>query len=110
MARHGSVSWSVGIIRRAPPRRRENQPNLDKISKLEIFPMSSTRVTASQFQQSFGALSDKARHEPVVITKHGRDSLVVMSAEEWARLKRRDRRVGLAGDLPEEWIEAVQRT
>ena len=70
--------------------------------------MSSTRVTASQFQQSFGALSDKARHEPVVITKHGRDSLVVMSAEEWARLKRRDRRVGLAGDLPEEWIEAVQ--
>ena len=72
--------------------------------------MPSTRVTASQFQQSFGALSDKARHEPVVITKHGRDSLVVMSAEEWARLKRRDRRVGLAGELPEEWIEAVRRS
>jgi PHD/YefM family antitoxin component YafN of YafNO toxin-antitoxin module len=30
--------------------------------------------------------------KPVVITKHGRDSLVVMSAE---RLKRRDRQVGL---------------
>jgi prevent-host-death family protein len=77
---------------------------------MEIFPMPSTRVTASQFQQSFGALSDKARHEPVVITKHGRDSLVVMSAQEWARLKRRDRRVGSAGDLPEEWIEAVRRS
>ncbi|MGO4871660.1 MAG: type II toxin-antitoxin system Phd/YefM family antitoxin [Roseiarcus sp.] len=72
--------------------------------------MPSTRVTASQFQQSFGALSDKARREPVVITKHGRDSLVVMSAEEWARLKRRDRRVGSAEELPEEWIEAVRRT
>jgi prevent-host-death family protein len=72
--------------------------------------MPSTRVTASQFQQSFGTLSDKARHEPVVITKHGRDSLVVMSAEEWARLKRRDRRVGLADELPEEWIEAVRRS
>jgi PHD/YefM family antitoxin component YafN of YafNO toxin-antitoxin module len=46
----------------------------------------------------------------VVITKHGHDSLVVMSAEEWARLKRRDRRVGLAGELPEEWIEAVRRS
>jgi prevent-host-death family protein len=72
--------------------------------------MPSTRVSASQFQQSFGALSDKARLEPVVITKYGRDSLVVMSAEEWARLKRRDRRVGLAGELPEKWIEAMRRS
>jgi prevent-host-death family protein len=71
--------------------------------------MQPTRVTASEFQQAFGALSDKARHEPVVITKHGRDSLVVMSAEEWERLKRRDRHVGLTAELPEEWVEAVRR-
>jgi prevent-host-death family protein len=70
--------------------------------------MDSKRVTASEFQQAFGALSDKARHEPVVITKHGRDSLVVMAAEEWERLKRRDRQVGLTTQLPQEWIEAVQ--
>jgi prevent-host-death family protein len=70
--------------------------------------MQTTRVSASEFQQAFGALSDKARHEPVVITKHGRDSLVVMSAEEWERLKRRDRKVGLTAELPEEWIEAVR--
>ena len=70
--------------------------------------MQPIRVTASEFQQAFGALSDKARHEPVVITKHGRDSLVVMSAEEWNRLKRRDRRAGLTAELPEEWVEAVR--
>ncbi len=70
--------------------------------------MDAARVTASQFQQAFGMLSDKARREPVVITKHGRDSLVVMSAEEWERLKRRDRRVGLTSELPEEWVEAVR--
>jgi prevent-host-death family protein len=70
--------------------------------------MQTTRVTASEFQQAFGALSDKARHEPVVITKHGRDSLVVMPVEEWERLKRRDRRVGLTNELPDEWIEAVR--
>jgi prevent-host-death family protein len=70
--------------------------------------MQTTRVTVSEFQQSFGALSDKARHEPVVITKHGRDSLVVMSTQEWERLKRRDRRVGLTTELPEEWVEAVR--
>jgi hypothetical protein len=31
-----------------------------------------------------------------------------MAAEEWERLKRRDRRVGLAAELPEEWVEAVR--
>jgi prevent-host-death family protein len=70
--------------------------------------MQITRVSASEFQQAFGALSDKARQEPVVITKHGRDSLVVMSADEWRRLKRRDRRVGLTTELPDEWVEAVR--
>ena len=70
--------------------------------------MEPTKVTASEFQQAFGMLSDKARHEPVVITKHGRDSLVVMAAEEWARLKRRDRQVGLTIELPEEWVDAVR--
>jgi hypothetical protein len=50
----------------------------------------------------FGQLSDKARREPAVITEHGRDPLVVLP-------KRRNRRVGLAEDLPEEWIEAVRR-
>ena len=70
---------------------------------------ATTRVTSSEFQQAFGSLSDKARREPVVITKHGRDSLVVMSAEEWERLRRADRRVGLTSELPDEWIEAVRK-
>jgi prevent-host-death family protein len=70
--------------------------------------MKTTRVTASEFRQAFGALSDKARYEPVIITKHGRDSLVVMSAKEWERLKRRDRRVGLTTELTDEWGEAVR--
>jgi len=70
--------------------------------------MEATRVTASEFQQAFGMLSDKARRQPVVITKHGRDSLVMLPVEEWERLKRRDRRVGLTADLPAEWLEAVR--
>jgi len=55
------------------------------------------------------SLADRARREPVAITTDdGRNELVVLSAEEYARLKRRDRRVGLTEDLPEEWIEAVR--
>ena len=69
---------------------------------------TTTRVTASEFQNAFGSLSDKARNQPVVITKHGRDSLVIIPIEEWERLKRRDRQVGLTAELSDEWIEAVR--
>jgi hypothetical protein len=39
-------------------------------------------------------------------SKLPRRDLVVLSAEEYARIKRRDRRVGLTEDLPEKWVEA----
>jgi prevent-host-death family protein len=66
------------------------------------------RVTEAELPRGLEALVDRARHEPVTITRDGRDDLVVLSAEEYARLKRRDRRVGLTEDLPEEWIAAVR--
>jgi hypothetical protein len=44
----------------------------------------------------------------MLMGKHGRDSLVVMPVEEWERLRRRDRRVGLTSELPEEWVEAAR--
>src|SRR5262249_6092292 len=71
--------------------------------------MDSSRVTESEFQQSFGAVTEQARRTRVTIAKEGRDHVVVVSAEEFARLKRRDRQVGLAADLPEEWVEAVRQ-
>jgi prevent-host-death family protein len=68
------------------------------------------RVTASEFHRSFGALSDKALKEPVAITKQGRDHLVLMSAEEYERLKRGRRVAGLAEDLSEPVLELVKRS
>jgi PHD/YefM family antitoxin component YafN of YafNO toxin-antitoxin module len=70
--------------------------------------MDTIRVTRGEFQRAFDAMSDRALQEPVTITKAGRDHLVVMSADEYARLKRRDRRVGLTSELPEEWVDAVR--
>lgn len=69
---------------------------------------ATTRVTASEFQNALGKLSDRACHQPVVITRHGHDSLVVLPVEEWERLKRRDRQVGLTETASDEWIEAVR--
>jgi prevent-host-death family protein len=68
-----------------------------------------TRVTASQFQQAFGLLSDKARREPVIITKHGKPSLVVMAVEEWERLKGIDSRADHVGERSQERVDAVAR-
>jgi PHD/YefM family antitoxin component YafN of YafNO toxin-antitoxin module len=51
------------------------------------------KVSTAEFIKNYGSLADKALTEPVVITKNGRDRLVVLSADEYARLKRRDRRV-----------------
>jgi PHD/YefM family antitoxin component YafN of YafNO toxin-antitoxin module len=47
-------------------------------------------------------LADRALTEPVTITKNGRDRLVLLSAEEYARLKRRDRRVVRLEDFTDE--------
>lgn len=69
--------------------------------------MRATRVTSDEAQSDFVSLSDKARHQPVIITQEGQDTLVVVSVEEWARLSQRDRRVGAAEDLSDEWLEAV---
>lgn len=45
-----------------------------------------TRVTATEFKNNIGAFSDAAMSEPVIITSHQRDRLVLLSAEEYRRL------------------------
>ena len=44
-------------------------------------------LTAKDAKYSFGRLIDLARAEPVVIAKHGRPVVVVMSVEKYERLK-----------------------
>ena len=66
----------------------------------------SQSAVALEVQKEYGSA---ALSEPVAITKQGRDHLVVLSAEEYARLKRRDRAVYAAGDLPDELLEAAER-
>ena len=60
------------------------------------------RVSTAEFIKSYGTLADRALIEPVTITKNGRDRLVVISAEEYERLRRRDRRVITPEELTDE--------
>lgn len=45
-----------------------------------------TRVSATEFKNNIGAFSDAAMIEPVIITSHQRDRLVLLSADEYRRL------------------------
>jgi len=45
-----------------------------------------TRVSATEFKNNIGAFSDAAMSEPVIITSHQRDRLVLISADEYRRL------------------------
>jgi prevent-host-death family protein len=68
------------------------------------------RVTAAQLTKQFGAYSETAQREPVTITKHGRDSLVLISVEAYERLKSFDTREAfLVSELPDDIIEALEK-
>lgn len=45
-------------------------------------------LTAKDAKYGFGRLIDLARIEPIVVAKHGRPVVVVMSVEEYERLTR----------------------
>ena len=65
------------------------------------------RVTTADFIKHYGRLADRALSEPLTITKNGHDRLVVLSADEYDRLKRRDRRVVSAGELTEAEVALI---
>ncbi len=67
------------------------------------------RVSTAEFIKNYGSLADQALTEPVTITKNGRDRLVLISATEYERLKRRDRRAFAAEELSEAEIDAIAR-
>ncbi|WP_102784892.1 MULTISPECIES: type II toxin-antitoxin system Phd/YefM family antitoxin [Thalassospira] len=55
-----------------------------------------TRVSATEFKNNIGTFSDVAMQEPVIITSHQRDRLVLISADEYRRLT--DTAVNLTDD------------
>jgi prevent-host-death family protein len=61
--------------------------------------MADMRVTSVELHQKLGLMIDKARVEPVVVTKHDRDHVVIVSAERFAQMEEALRRARLTGSL-----------
>jgi len=66
------------------------------------------RVTSGDLQRKIGQIQDLALTHPVTITNNGRDRLVLMSAEEYRRLKRRDRQVMGLEDFTDADVAALR--
>lgn len=59
-------------------------------------------MTSVELHQNLGRTIDRARVEPVTVTKHDRDHVVILSAEEYGRLRQAARRARLTGSLTAE--------
>ncbi len=66
-------------------------------------------VTSGAFQRAFGRYREMALQTPVSITNHGRDSLVLLSAAEFERLKQFDRQVVRPWELSEEELQEIAK-
>jgi PHD/YefM family antitoxin component YafN of YafNO toxin-antitoxin module len=87
-----------------------NKQEIHIIRIIRIIRKKATmRVTTAEFIKNYGSLADKALMEPVTITKNGRDRLVVVSAEEYSRLARRDQRVIQPEELTKEQVALIAK-
>lgn len=64
-------------------------------------------VPAKQVASKFGYYTDEAMLHPVGIQRHGITRVVMISLNEYERLKRRDRQVIRTEDLDDETLEAI---
>jgi PHD/YefM family antitoxin component YafN of YafNO toxin-antitoxin module len=67
------------------------------------------KVSSAEFIKNYGTLADKALQEPVTITRNGRDRLVLISSEEYGRLRASYRRAFRAEELSDEDIELISQ-
>lgn len=68
------------------------------------------RVPAGEFQRHIGRYQDIALTQPVAVTRNGRERTVMISADEYHRLKRRDRQVLGLADFTDDDIAALEAT
>ncbi|ARN84416.1 type II toxin-antitoxin system prevent-host-death family antitoxin [Candidatus Nucleicultrix amoebiphila] len=64
--------------------------------------------SSADCQRKWGEVQDKAIAAPVTISNKGRDRLVLMSVEEYHRLKKRDRQVMSLQDFTTEDIAVLK--
>ncbi len=65
-------------------------------------------TSAGELVREFSHYSDVALAAPVVVTKNGRPRNVLISVEEYERLKQRDQQAFRAADTPERFLADIE--
>ena len=66
-------------------------------------------ITAAELQNHFGRYRDLAQKEAVLVTHHGRENVVMLSADEYKRLRAfDDSQARFARELPDDVVEALE--
>lgn len=67
-----------------------------------------TTATSAELVRQFARYSDAALSEPVVVTRNGRARNVLISVEEYERLKRRDQIAVRAANTPDRFLADIE--
>jgi antitoxin StbD len=67
----------------------------------------SITAPASEVQKNFGAFHDRAMREPIRVTKYGRETVYIVSAETFHALKQGYREAVTVEDLTDAEVEAI---
>jgi prevent-host-death family protein len=102
-----SPASHIPNVQRLADRTLPNVPIFAILAEMEVI-MATVTLSASEFQDRVGEALDRSLSQPVLITKHGRPRNVVLSYDEYERLRARDRRVVRAEDLTDEDIAAIE--
>ena len=70
--------------------------------------MPNMSVSSGDFLKSYGRIIEAALREPVTITSHGRERLVLLSADEYRRLKEKDREPLYPWELADADLKALE--
>ena len=66
------------------------------------------KVSSAEFQREFGRYRSIAHREPVTITAHGRDDVVLLAADEYRRLRSLERLAMHVSELSDDELAALE--
>lgn len=69
--------------------------------------MTGLTISSAEFLKTYGRVVETALREPVTITSHGRERLVLLSAAEYRRLKAQDRAALYPWELGDDDLRAL---
>ena len=96
----------------------EKNTQLAQVSQLMYYtsmkhkttPQFTATASSAEVARNFGRYKDLAQRKPFAVTSHGRESVVMLSADEYARLKALDDREALyIYELPDDMVEALEK-